>query len=119
MKNIKFNNVYINNYFTLLSSIEKEPTIVSKVDLLLKNDYFVNKKTFEEGEVEYQTIAVNGLLEKSKLKINDIDLITAGDLQNQLFASNYNASKFETSFECKWGMLKAKIACSSHDTPQR
>ena len=45
MKSIKFNNVYIDNYFTLLTSIEKNPVIKSEVDLLLKNDYFVNKKT--------------------------------------------------------------------------
>ena len=66
MKLIKFNNVYINNYFTLLTSIINNPVIDSKVDLLIKNDYFINKKTTEEGECEYQRIALDGLFEKSK-----------------------------------------------------
>ena len=74
MKSIKFNNVYIDNYFTLLTSIEKNPVIKSEVDLLLKNDYFVNKKTTEEGECEYQRIALNGLIEKSKIKEENIDV---------------------------------------------
>ena len=103
--NIKFNNVYINNYFTLLTSTINNPVIDSKVDLLLKNDYFVNKKTTEEGECEYQRIALNGLLEKSKVK--NIDVLIGGDLQNQLFASNYNASNYSIPF------LGVYSACAS------
>lgn len=107
MKYIKFNNVYINNYFTLLTSTINKPIIDSKVDLLLKNDYFVNKKSTEEGECEYQRIALNGLLEKSKIKEKDIDLLIGGDLQNQLFASNYNASNYSIPF------LGVYSACAS------
>ena len=98
MRTIKFNNVYIDNYFTLLSSDENNPTIKSKVDLSLNNDYFVNKNTFEEGECEYQKIALDGLLEKSKIKLKDVDVLIGGDLQNQLFASNYNASNYDIPF---------------------
>ena len=97
MKNIKFNNVYINNSFTLLSSKANNPSIIDDVDLVIE-DYFLNKKTFEEGEVEYQTIVTDKLLEKENKKIDDIDLLIGGDLQNQLFASNYNASKYEMPF---------------------
>ena len=107
MNLIKFNNVYINNHFTLLSSLENNPTIKSKVDLYLNNDYFVNKKTFEEGECEYQRIALNGLIDKSKIKKENIDLLVGGDLQNQLFASNYNASNYDIPF------LGVYSACSS------
>ncbi len=97
MKNIKFNNVYINNYFTLLSSKANNPTIINDVDMLI-DDYFLNKKTFEEGEVEYQKVVTSKLLEKANKKGSDIDLMVAGDLQNQLFASNYNASEFNIPF---------------------
>ncbi len=97
MKNIKFNNVYINNYFTLVSSKANNPTILNDVDLSIE-DYFLNKKTFEEGEVEYQTLVTRGLLDKEHKKLEDIDLMIGGDLQNQLFASNYNASKYEVPF---------------------
>ena len=97
MKNIKFNNVYINNYFTLISSKANNPTIINEVDLSIE-DYYLNKKTFEEGEAEYQTLVTRGLLDKEGKKPNDIDLMIGGDLQNQLFASNYNASKYEIPF---------------------
>ena len=107
MKSIKFNNVYIDNYFTLLTSIEKNPVIKSEVDLLLKNDYFVNKKTTEEGECEYQRIALNGLIEKSKIKEENIDALIGGDLQNQIFASDYNASNYNIPF------LGVYSACAS------
>ena len=107
MRHIKFTNVYINNYFTLLSSLENNPTITSKVDLSLKNDYFVNKSTFEEGECEYQKYALNGLLEKSKIKEENIDVLIGGDLQNQIFASNYNAGNYDIPF------LGVYSACAS------
>ena len=97
MKNIKFNNVYINNTFTLISSKTNNPAIINDVDIAIE-DYFLNKKTFEEGEVEYQNIFTRGILDKTHKKMNDIDLIIGGDLQNQLFASNYNASKYEIPF---------------------
>lgn len=97
MKNIKFNNVYINNSFTLISSKANNPSILNDVDLSIE-DYFLNKKTFEEGEVEYQTLVTRGLLDKIHKKPEDIDLMIGGDLQNQLFASNYNASKYEIPF---------------------
>jgi stage V sporulation protein AD len=97
MRNIEFNNVYINNYFTLISSKANNPTIINDVDLSIE-DYYLNKKTFEEGEAEYQTLVTRGLLEKENKKPNDIDLMVGGDLQNQLFASNYNASKYEIPF---------------------
>ena len=106
MKNIKFNNVYINNHFTLLSSKANNPSILNDVDMSIE-DYFLNKKTFEEGEVEYQTLVTRGLLDKENKKPEDIDLLIGGDLQNQLFASNYNACKYEMPF------LGVFSACSS------
>ena len=67
MRTIKFNNVYIDNYFTMISSKENNPIISSKVDLLLNNDYFVNKNTFEEGECEYQKIALDNNIDNPNL----------------------------------------------------
>ena len=97
MKNIKFNNVYINDFYTLLSSIENKPTISKKVDMCI-HDYYMNKKTTEDGEVEYQKIVVKELMNKNKLKDEDVDLLVGGDLQNQLFASNYNATNYNIPF---------------------
>lgn len=97
MKNFKFENVYINDNFTLLASVENNPTIRKKVDMV-KNDYYMGKKTVEEGEIEYQKVITKKILERNKLLEEDIDLLVGGDLQNQLFASNFNASNFDIPF---------------------
>lgn len=106
MKNIKFTNVYINDYFTLLGSLEHKPTIAKKVDKII-DEYYVNKKTPEEGESEYQNIVVSELLNKNNFKDIDIDLMIGADLQNQLFASNFNAINYNISF------LGVYSACAS------
>lgn len=97
MRTIKFENVYINDNFTLLASLENNPTIENKVDIAI-HDYYMNRKTVEEGETEYQKTVLKRLLEKNKLLEEDVDLLIGGDLQNQLFASNYNASNFNIPF---------------------
>ncbi len=106
MKNFKFKNVYINDTFTLLASLENSPTIRKKVDMTI-DDYYMGKKTVEEGEVEYQSIVTRNILENNKLLEEDVDLLIGGDLQNQLFASNFNASDFDIPF------LGVYSACAS------
>lgn len=106
MKNIKFTNVYINDYFTLISSLEHNPTISKKVDKVM-DDYYLDKNVPEEAEAEYQNIVVKNLLEKNKLKDTDIDLMVGSDLQNQLFASNFNATNYNIPF------LGVYSACAS------
>lgn len=90
-----FNNVYINNKYSLLASKKFNPIVLKKIDKV-KNDYYFNKKTIEEAESEFQFTTVNGVINKSK--IDNIDLMISSDLQNQLLASNYNASKFKMPF---------------------
>lgn len=97
MRNIKFKNVYIKDYFTLLSSIEHSPSIEKKVDLII-NDYYMGQKTAEEGEAEYQNIVTKKIMERNKLKEEDVDLMVGADLQNQLFASNFNAINHNIPF---------------------
>lgn len=93
----KFNNIYIENFYTLLGKNEYNPVISSKCDSNY-NSYLVNKKTFEETESDYQVMAINGLLKKNNNTIKNIDLLIAGDLQNQLFSSHYAANTFDVPF---------------------
>ena len=106
MKTIKFNDVYINEAYTLLGRNEYEPIIKNEVDKYI-NDYYLNNKCVELAECDYQIECVKGLLKKSKINLKNIDLIVGGDLQNQLFASNYAMRTINASF------LGVYSACST------
>lgn len=97
MKIIKFRNVYINDHYLVLGSIQNSPSIIKEVDKVLK-DYYVNKKTPEEGESEYQNIAISGILKKINKPHEEIDLLIGSDLQNQILSSTYNASLHSIPF---------------------
>ena len=92
---IKFNDTFIENYYTVLGRNEHNITI--KADKLI-DDYYNKQKSFELGEMSYQSESIKGLLKKSKLKEKDIDLLVSGDLQNELLASNFAARNFDIPF---------------------
>ena len=87
-----FNNVFINNKYSLLASTKYNPIVKDNVDYL-KDDYYLNMKTIELAESKYQELTIEGLLNKEKIKNDDIDLLISGDLQNQILASTLAASK--------------------------
>ncbi len=88
---LKLNNTYIKSSFTLMG--RNEHNIKLKPDELI-DDYYNKEKNVELGEVSYQIESIKGLLKKEKLKETDIDVLISGDLQNQLFASNFSARNF-------------------------
>ena len=93
----KLNNIYIENYYTLLGKNEFNPIICNKCDCNY-DSYIINNKSFEETESSYQVMAINGLLKKNNMIIKDINLLIGGDLQNQLFSSVYAADMFDIPF---------------------
>ena len=97
MRTMYFKNVYINNYYSLLGKCEYNPIISKDVDKIL-DSYDIKDKTYEISESLYQSIALNGLLKKMKLKDKNINLLIGGDLQNQILASNFNARNFNIPF---------------------
>lgn len=91
-----FDKVYINDKYSFLASDKYSPIIIDNVDEF-ENDYYLKKKTIELAEIEFQRKVINGLLEKTKLSKNDIDLIISGDLQNQILASTIAVSNTDIS----------------------
>lgn len=102
----KFNNVFINGKYTLISSNLKNPTAKNDVDKFV-DDFFLGNKTTEEAESKYQDITISGLLNKQKLLESDISLLISGDLQNQNLASSLCNSKYNIS------SLNIYSACAS------
>ena len=81
-----FNKVYINEKYSLLGSGKYEPIVKGNTEEFIE-DYYLNQRTIELCEAEYQRIVIDKLIEKSNISKNNIDLIINGDLQNQILAS--------------------------------
>ena len=87
MASFKFNNIYLNDWFTVTGPLESDSRL-KKIDLKM-DDYYYGEKTFEKAEVKMQRVVMERLLEKNHLKNDDIDLIIGGDLLDQIAATNY------------------------------
>ena len=96
MGSIKFKNVYLNDYFTIVGPLEKESHL-KKVDLVM-DDYYLGEKTFEQAEVKMQQLVIDNLIKKNNLQISDIDVLIGGDLTNQIAISNYSAKNYNIPF---------------------
>ncbi len=97
MRSLNFKNVYINDYYTMLGKTENNPIVSKKVNFVY-NDYYHNNKSLEETESWFQQVVIDGLLKNQNKKESDIDLLVGGDLNNQLLASNFNASLYNIPF---------------------
>lgn len=89
-----FNNVYINDKFSLLASTKYKPIVMNNPDKVL-DDYYINEKSIELAESKYQETTIKGLLMKKKKLTKEVDLLINGDLQNQCLASSLASSKFK------------------------
>ena len=89
-----FNNVYINDKFSLLASTKYKPIVMNNPDKVI-DDYYVNEKSIELAESKYQETTIKGLLMKSKKLTKEVNLLINGDLQNQCLASSLASSKFK------------------------
>ena len=92
---IYFKNAYIKNAYSVVGRNEYDISI--KGDLYI-NDYYLSKKSFEQGESELLIKSISGLLSKCKKKETDIDVALSGDLQNQILASTLAYRNFNIPF---------------------
>ena len=92
---IRFDDTYIENYYSLIGRNEHNITI--KADEML-NSYYTDQRSVEQTESNFQVRTIKGLLKKSKLKEENVDLVVAGDLQNQIFASSFAMRNFNIPF---------------------
>lgn len=93
----KFNDVYINDTSTITGPYESEGPLGKYFDLC-HNDLYFGEKNWEQAEVKLVDEAISTLVNKSKINIDNVDLLIGGDLLNQIVASNYAMEKFKNSF---------------------
>lgn len=96
MANVKFDNVYLKDYYTIVGPLEATGKL-KKYDMKI-DDYYYGEKTFELAEIKMQQTVIDNLLKKNEINKNKIDLIIGGDLLNQISASSYSVEKFDIPF---------------------
>lgn len=94
----KFNNVYIADTYTIASIYEKNGPISDYFDLIYDKDFYYGTDTFEKAEEKMLSNSISKLISKVKLVDSDIDYVIAGDLENQIAASNYAMRDFNIPF---------------------
>lgn len=96
MASIKFKDVYLNDYYTIVGPLEKESHLKT-IDLSM-DDYYIGEKTFELAEIKMQKLVIDSLLNRNNLKNSDVDLLVGGDLTNQIAVSNCSAKDYGIPF---------------------
>ena len=92
-----YNNVFINEVATVTGPYEAKGPLSKYFDYSY-NDLYFNANTWEQAESKSIIYAIDILLKKANFKKKDIDLFVAGDLLNQITASNYAAFALPCSY---------------------
>ena len=88
----KYSNVYINDKYSILSSIKYNPIVKNNVNKII-DDYYLNQKTVELAEAKLQELTIKSIINNNKK--HNISLLIGGDLQNQILASTLGSVKFK------------------------
>jgi len=94
----KYNNVYIEDTYTICGNYENDGPLSKYFDKKYEKDLYFGEKSWEKAEVHLLKEANKNLINKNKLKEENIDLLISGDLQNQIAASDYMARDFNIPF---------------------
>ncbi len=91
------NDIIIFSHASVGGKEEREGPLGNNFDFCDESDLF-GQKSFELAESEMGRIALNTALSKKNLSHTDIDLLIAGDLQNQCVATSVGLSGFGIPF---------------------
>ena len=94
----KYKNVYIKQTSTIASIYEANGPLNKYFDKQFKKDLYFGETSFEHAEIKLLNESIKLLLEKEKIKEEEIDLLISGDLSNQIASSNYMAREFNIPY---------------------
>ncbi len=83
--------------YTIVGKKEGEGIFSGFFDKVLENDFF-EEKTFEKAERKMIEHSILGAVKKSGIGVDNIDIILAGDLLNQIISSSYAARQFSLPY---------------------
>lgn len=75
---------------------ESEGPLSNLFDVVSTDTYF-GEKTWEQGEKKLQQLALNTLLSKAGLQMDDLDLVYSGDLLNQCIGSSFSLRNLDVA----------------------
>ena len=96
MSSLKFDNVYIKDYFTIVGPKEKDSKL-NNYNLAI-NDYYYKMKTFEMAEIKMQRVVIENLINNNNMCDRNFDYIIGGDLMNQIAITSYNIANKNIPF---------------------
>ncbi len=94
---LKFDNVYVKEVSTVAGKDEKEGSFGDLYDKTY-DSYYADEKTFEQAEMKMINDSINILLDKSKVKLSNIDVLIGADLLNQVTSHAYSSVELNRPF---------------------
>ena len=94
---IEFDNVYVKESSSVAGKLEKEGNLGNLYDKAY-DDYYIGEKTFEKAEIKMINDAIDIVLKKANMKIDDINVIIGSDLLNQNTVSSYSMIKYNRPY---------------------
>ncbi len=83
--------------YSIVGPKEGEGPFSKYFDYVMKDDR-LGEKTYEKAECKMMELAITGAVQSAGLMINDINLLLAGDLLNQIISSSYAARAFNMPY---------------------
>lgn len=103
-----FKNVYLNEVATIVGPYEKKGPLGKYFDDCY-TDLYCGAKSWEKAEVKILNESMKRALQKNKLKSDDVDLIIAGDLLNQISSSSYAVNDLNRPFFGVYGACSTNV----------
>ena len=95
---INFKNVFVDDASTVAGVYESQGPLNKYFDKVYTKDLYFGEKSWEKAEIHLLKESISILLNKKKLNASDIDLVLAGDLQNQIATSDFALRDFNIPF---------------------
>ncbi len=93
-----YKNVYVLDTSTIAGIYESNGPLKKYYDKVLTKDLYFGENSWEKAEIKLLKDTISLLLQKTKMKEENIDLLIAGDLQNQIASSDYTARDLNIPF---------------------
>ena len=94
---VKTKGVYVMSFASAVGTKEGEGPLKNRFDYIDKDDRF-GMNTWEKAESESARLALSLALSKAPMAPSEVDLLLAGDLENQCVASCYGLLSFEIPY---------------------
>lgn len=94
MSSFKYDKVYIKDYETIAGPEELKGNLTYQNTI---KDYYFGEDKIEDAELKMQNICLNNIIKRNHLN-NKVELITGGDLLNQIAITSYNLINMNIPF---------------------